>query len=215
MRGRLPAQKIQTQERNMSFDVHHLRTLRDACIWDLPQQMAYLAIPGDPIITFPQYFLRVETGEVIRKIEDLPNECAVLTRLQRVVQEQLPLRDPEDHLELVYTSRETDAFITNSPRQVAHALCAPCYVGHYHEIAGTGRITLQKDWFFRPDQVKAFVLVYPQPYQIEVRARWVPDVRPYTLEWDIELQLDDNYLIVVVVNGELMHIAWLTLPHDE
>jgi len=197
------------------FDMHHLKLLRDACIWDLPRQMAYLDIAGDPIIAFPNYFLRVKKGEVIRKIEDLPNECAVLSGLQRVVQEQLPIRTPEDDLELVYTSRETDAFITNSPRQVAHALCAPCYVGHYHEVSGTGKITLQEDWFYRPDQVNAFVLVYPKPYQIEVRSRWVPNVRPYTLEWDIQVELDDNYLVVVVVNGQLRHIAWLTLPDQE
>ncbi len=199
----------------MSFDVHHLRTLRDASIWELPQQMALLDIPGDPIIVFPEYFLRVETGEVIRKIEDLPNDRAVLTSLQRVVREQLPLRDPKDRWELVYTSRNTDAFVTNSPRQVAHALCLPAYVGHYQEVSGTGRITLREDWFFRPDRVDAIVLVYPKPYAIEVQDRWVPDARFPTLEWNIELQLDDNYLIIVTVNGQLRHIAWLTLPSDD
>ena len=199
----------------MSFDVHHLRTLRDAAIWNLPQQMAYLDIPGDPIIAFPQYFLQVKTGEIIRQIADLPNECAVLTRLQRVVREQLPLRDPEDRLEVAYDSSETRVFVTHSTRQVAHALCDPCYVGHYHEVAGTGKITLREDWFYRPDKVIAEILIYPRPYKIEVRDQWIPDVRPYTLEWDIELQMDDNYLIIVNVNGQLRHIAWLTLPCDE
>ena len=181
--------------------------------------MAYLDIPGDPIVVFPNYFLQVETGRVIREIPNLPNECAVLTMLQRVVREQLPLRD-EDHLELVYTSRETNAFITNSPRQVAHALCYPCYVGHYHEIIGKGwlsmeHITLQEDWFFRPDRVDAFLLVYPKPHKIEVRGQWVPNVRPYTLEWDIQIELDDNYLVILVVNNQLRHIAWLTLPDSD
>ena len=202
------------------FDEQHLKLLREASIWDLPRQMAYLNITGDPIIVFPRYFLRVKSGEVIRKIEDLPNECAVLSELKRVVREQLPLRDPEDNLELVYTSRETNAFITNSSRQVAHALCTPCYVGHYHEVIGKGwlskeQITLREDWFYRPDRVDAFLLVYPKPHKIEVRNQWVPDVRPYTLEWDIQIELDNNYLVILVVNNQLRHIAWLTLPCDE
>jgi len=197
------------------FDEQHLRLLRDAAIWDMPKQMAYLEIPGDPILVFPEYFLQVETGKVIREIEHLPNQCAVLLELQRVVREQLPIRDPEDHLELVYTSRETNAFITNSPRQVAHALCAPCYVGHYQEVAGTGSITLREDWFFRPDKVVAEIIIYPKPYHIEVWDRWVPDASFPTLEWDIKVLLDDNYLIIINVNGQLRHIAWLTLPDQD
>ena len=201
------------------FDEQHLKLLRNACIWDLPRQMAYLDIAGDPIITFPEYFLQVKTGKVIRGIADLPNECAVKTALQRIVQEQLPIRDIEDQLELIYQSPETLAFVTNSSRQVAHALCAPCYVGHYHEVRGNGwlskgQITLRKEWFYRPDRVDAFLLVYPKPHEIEVWDRWVPDVRPYTMEWDIRIELDDDYLVLLIVNGQLRHIAWLMLDKE-
>ena len=201
------------------FDEQHLKLLRNACIWDLPRQMAYLDIAGDPIITFPEYFLQVKTGKVIRGIADLPNECAVKTALQRIVQEQLPIRDIEDQLELIYQSPETLAFVTNSSRQVAHALCAPCYVGHYHEVGGNGwlskgQITLREDWFYRPDRVDAFLLVYPKPHEIEVWDRWVPDVRPYTMEWDIRIELDDDYLVLLIVNGQLRHIAWLMLDKE-
>ena len=200
----------------MSFDVHHLKTLRDAAIWDLPQQMAYLDIPGDPIIAFPQYFLQVKTGEIIRQIADLPNECAVLTRLQRVVREQLPLRDPEDRMEVMYDSKTTRVFSTHSVRQLAHWLCAKSYVGEYREIVGA-ETTIRKEWYWRPDpdKINFEILIYPSPCSfdtIDVEEHWV---NPKTLDIKIRVPYNDNYLVVVLDNDVLENIVWLTLPHRD
>ena len=198
----------------MSFDVHHLRTLRDATIWDLPQQMAYLDIPGDPIIAFPQYFLQVKTGEIIRQIADLPNECAVLTRLQRVVREQLPLRDPEDRMEVMYDG-VCRVFTSNSPRQLAHWLCQPAYVGKYQELEQR-QLAIRNEWYWRPDldKIKIEVLVYPKPCSfesIDVEEHWVD---PRTLDIKIRVPYNDNYIVVVLANDVLEHIAWLRLPDE-
>jgi len=197
------------------FDEQHLKLLRNACIWDLPQQMAYLDIPGDPIIAFPQYFLQVETGEIIRQIADLPNECAVLTRLQRVVREQLPLRDPEDRMEVAYDGI-CRVFTSHSVRQVAHWLCLPSYTGKYSEQVGN-ELTIRKEWHWPPDLDKlcAEILIYPAPCSFDtvtVQERWL-DKR--TLEIQIKVPHNDNYLVIFIVNDVLQNIAWLTLPCDE
>jgi hypothetical protein len=215
MRERLPAPKIQTQEENMSFAVQHLRVLRDACIWELPRQMAYLNIAGNPIVVFPQYFLRVKTGEVIRKIEDLPDKCAVLTALQQVVKEQLPVRDPDDRMEVVYDG-VCRVFTSNSARQMAHWLCQPAYVGKYQELEQR-QLTIRKEWYWRPDpdKIKIEVLVYPKPCSfdsIEVEEHWV---NPRTLDIKIGVPYNDNYLIIGLCNDVLEHIAWLTLPNED
>ena len=199
----------------MSFDVHHLKTLRDAAIGDLPQQMAYLDIPGDPIIAFPQYFLQVKTGEIIRQIADLPNECAVLTRLQRVVREQLPLRDPEDRMEVMYDG-VCRVFTSNSPRQLAHWLCQPAYVGKYQELEQR-QLAIRNEWYWRPDldKIKIEVLVYPKPCSfesIDVEEHWVD---PRTLDIKIRVPYNDNYIVVVLTNDVLEHIAWLRLPDED
>ena len=199
----------------MDFFHHQLRTLRDAAIWDLPQQMAVISRPDPEVIIFPHYFLLVEEGKIIRKIDELPHLEAVLGGLKEAVQKHLPLRDPEDRMEVAYDG-VCRVFTSNSARQVAHWLCLPSYTGKYSEQVGN-ELTIRKEWHWPPDLDKlcAEILIYPAPCSFDtvtVQERWL-DKR--TLEIQIKVPHNDNYLVIFIVNDVLQNIAWLTLPCDE
>ena len=199
----------------MSFDVHHLRTLRDAAIWDFPQQMAVISRPDPEVIIFPHYFLLVEEGKIIRKIDELPHLEAVLGGLKEAVQKHLPLRDPEDRMEVAYDG-VCRVFTSHSVRQVAHWLCLPSYTGKYSEQVGN-ELTIRKEWHWPPDLDKlcAEILIYPAPCSFDtvtVQERWL-DKR--TLEIQIKVPHNDNYLVIFIVNDVLKNIAWLRLPDED
>jgi len=182
----------------MSFHVDHLRLLREAAILDL----GYVVIgrPNPKVIIFPDYFLLVDEGKIVRNIEELPQEF-VLQGLKNAVRDHLP---GPDRVEVVYESQGTRVYTTEDTRGIAHALCAPSYRWSTYTETSSSDVKIWHHYYWPPIKWEAEIWVYPKPKAIEVQTNWEPE---WTYICDLQIKAATTVTVVAVLNGVLHEIV--------
>jgi len=184
----------------MSFHVNHLRLLREAAILDL----GYVVIgrPNPKVIIFPDYFLLVDEGKIVRNIEELPQEF-VLQGLKNAVRDHLPGPDRV----VVYESQGTRVYTTEDIRGIAHALCAPSIRWSTYTETSSSDVKIWHHYYWPPIKWEAEIWVYPRPQRVEVKTRWEPE---WTFIADLKLESSTVTTVVAVLNGVLHEIIRVT-----